>query len=67
MTRLRTREERLFGAACLKLSIEGRTEASEIYQGALRDLDLTDADVNAYLAEHRRQVEERLAAQRRSR
>lgn len=67
MARARTREERLFGAACLKLSLEGRSEASEIYRGALRDLELTDAEVDAYLADHRREVEARLAAQRRNR
>jgi hypothetical protein len=64
----KTREERLFGAACLRLTLErgsGHGAAgSEIYRETLMDLELTDADVDAYLESHRDAVVAALAARR---
>jgi len=57
----KTKDQRLFGAACLKLKLAGRG-ANEIYESTLADLDLTDAEVEAYLAEHRDMVEAALEA-----
>lgn len=56
----KSRQERLFGAACLKktLAENGSSEsANSIYQGALTDLGLTDEEVDVYLREHEQQVE----------
>jgi len=51
-----------FGAAVLKLAfLSGEALAPayrEIYEGTLRDLGLSDAEVEAYLATHRAEVEE---------
>jgi hypothetical protein len=58
----RTKEQRLFGAACLKVKLESRGAASEIYESTLKDLELTDSEVEAYLAEHRDMVEAALEA-----
>lgn len=58
----KTREQKLFGAAVLKTSFRLR-EALEspafkgIYPGVLRDLELTDAEVDAYVEAHREAVE----------
>jgi hypothetical protein len=63
----KTREEKLFGAACLKVTLEqsGQSaEGNEIYRGALSDLDLSDGDVDAYLGTHRAQVVAAIAARR---
>jgi hypothetical protein len=65
----RTREQRLFGAACLKRSLErtagvGASEL-DIYKGALADLELKDEEVDAFLAEHSEDVDRALAAGRR--
>jgi hypothetical protein len=55
----------LFGAACLKLTLErSGSAASEIYEGTLRDLGLQDAEVAEYLRSHRAMVEAALAAHR---
>jgi len=65
MPATRTREEKLFGAACLRLTLESRNPSaasSEIYRGALSDLGLTEDDVEEYLRAHRGEVEARLAA-----
>jgi hypothetical protein len=53
----------LFGAAVLKLSFRMRgDEASEgfrrVYEGVLRDLNVSDDEVERYLAEHRDEVEQ---------
>ena len=54
----RTREQRLFGAACLKVQLErAGISNSEIYEGALSDLELTDAEVIDYLTRERNRVE----------
>lgn len=53
----------LFGAAVLKLSFELREEEGSegfrfVYDGVLRDLGVTDEEVDAYLAENRAEVED---------
>ena len=62
MAKTKTLREKLFGAAVLKLSflLRGAEDSPAfrgIYPGVLRDLDLTDADVDAFIAENRRAVE----------
>jgi hypothetical protein len=57
------RRNPLLGAAVLKALLlrrggEERKKTESLYQGILRDLDLTDEDVDRYLAEHRPEVEE---------
>lgn len=56
------RRDPLFAAAVLKLSFLRRGEAAiagwqAVYDGVLRDLGLTDAEVDAYLLAHRAEVE----------
>jgi hypothetical protein len=62
----KSRQERLFGAACLKQQLERspgvNASASEIYRGTLRDLDLEESEVEAYLREHQAEVEAALDA-----
>jgi hypothetical protein len=59
------REDPRFGAALLKVAfLEGDRPARgyrEIYEGTLRDLGLSEAEVDAYLCEHRQEVEEACA------
>lgn len=58
----------MFGAACLKVTLEASGQAAgqlEIYQGALSDLGLTEAEVEAYLSEHRTEVGAALERHRR--
>jgi hypothetical protein len=54
-----------FGAAVLKVAfLEGGKAARgylEVYEGTLRDLGLGDAEVDAYIREHRREIEEACA------
>lgn len=55
-------KDKLFGAAVLKMSFrlrkdEGSPAFQAVYPGVLRDLDLQDADVERYIAEHREAVE----------
>lgn len=62
MARPKTRDERLFSAAVVRRSFElqdaqYRDGFQFVYQGVLRDLELTDAEVEAYLREHRAEVE----------
>ncbi|WP_242344209.1 hypothetical protein [Anaeromyxobacter terrae] len=62
MARPRTKAERLFSAAVVRRSFElqDREYAAGfrfVYEGVLRDLELQDAEVDAYLAEHRSEVE----------
>ena len=61
----RTREERLFGAACLKVQLENSgglvRGTSGIYEGALRDLELTDDEVTQFLQTQRGRVEQALS------
>jgi hypothetical protein len=62
----RTREERLFGAACLKVTLErsGGSAMNEIYNATLSDLGLTAEEVDIYLQAERAQVEAALNARR---
>jgi hypothetical protein len=51
----------LFGAAVVKAVLRKRngvTATSALYEGILRDLGVTDADVEAYLTEHGEEVEQ---------
>ncbi|MFT3913392.1 MAG: hypothetical protein QM704_04635 [Anaeromyxobacteraceae bacterium] len=62
MARPKTRDERLFSAAVLRRSFELQEKQYEagfkfVYDGVLRDLELTDAEVAAFLAAHREEVE----------
>lgn len=62
MGKQKTLEERLFGAAVLKASFRLRGEEASapfraIFLGVLRDLALTEADVDRYLEAHRDEVE----------
>ncbi len=58
----KTREQKLFGAAVLKTSFQLRGALDSpafkgIYPGVLRDLELGDADVEAFIEAHRDEVE----------
>ncbi len=62
VAKAKTRAERLFSAAVLRRSFElqdaqYRDGFQFVYDGVLRDLGLEDAEVEAYLAEHRAEVE----------
>ncbi len=62
MARPKTREEKLFAAAVLRRSFELRGDEHReqfqfVYSGVLRDLGLEPADVEAYLADHRQEVD----------
>jgi hypothetical protein len=51
----------LFGAAVVKAVLrkrEGVTATNALYEGILRDLAVSDAEVEAYLAEHAEEVEQ---------
>jgi hypothetical protein len=59
----KTRKNPILGAAVLKALLQRRTgddqaKTQTLYQGVLRDLDLTDEQVEKYLAEHATEVEE---------
>ncbi len=59
----RVRRDPIFGAAVLKLTFQRRKDEQSpqfraIYEGVLRDLNLTDAQVEAFLASHLPEVEE---------
>ncbi len=62
----KTREERLFGAACLKVTLErsGGSAMNEIYNSALDDLGVNADDVDEYLGRSRNDVEAALDAGR---
>ena len=58
----KTKEERLFSAAVLRRSFELQNREHQagfqfVYEGVLRDLDLEDAEVAAFLDAHRDEVE----------
>jgi hypothetical protein len=62
LARLKTREEKLFSAAVLRRSFELRGDEHReqfrfVYEGVLRDLALEAAEVEAFLAAHRDEVE----------
>jgi len=52
----------LFGAAVVKAVLRKRTgdrkATSSLYEGILRDLGVSDEDVEGYLAEHSEEVEQ---------
>ncbi len=59
--REKTRQEKLFSAAVLRLSFELQDGQYQdgfrfVYEGVLRDLGLEADDVDAYLHEHRAEV-----------
>jgi hypothetical protein len=61
--RTRPRRNPLLGAAVLRALLEqrgpeNRHQAQALYDGVLRDLELTDAEVQAYLEEHVAEVED---------
>ncbi len=69
MARPRTKAEKLFSAAVVRLSFELQdTEYREgfrfVYQGVLRDLELDEAEVDAYLAAHRDEVQAQIRKKR---
>lgn len=58
----KTQEQKLFGAAVLKMSFKLRDALESpafkgIYPGVLRDLGVDDAEVDKYTQEHRDEVE----------
>jgi hypothetical protein len=60
--RPKTKAERLFSAAVVRRAFElqegqYREGFRFVYEGVLRDLGLEEAEVDAYLAEHRAEVE----------
>jgi hypothetical protein len=68
--RAKTRSERLFSAAVLRLSFElqdgqYRDGFRFVYEGVLRDLDLAEKDVEEYLASHRAEVEAAIGRKKR--
>lgn len=70
MAREKTKAERLFSAAVLRRSFElqdgqYRDGFRFVYEGVLRDLGLEDAEVEAYLAAHRDEVEAAIGRRRR--
>jgi len=61
------KKDPLFGAAVLKLTFMRRRDEQSpqfqaIYNGVLRDLKITDEDVEGYLATHLTDVEAAIAA-----
>jgi hypothetical protein len=66
----RTRAEKLFSAAVVRCSFELQDDQYRegfqfVYEGVLRDFGLADAEVQAYLAEHRAEVEAAIGRRRR--
>jgi hypothetical protein len=62
LARPKTKEEKLFSAAVLRRSfqLQDKDYAAGfrfVYEGVLRDLGLTEAEVDAFLEEHRAEVE----------
>jgi len=60
--RPKTKDEKLFSAAVLKRTFELRGDEHReqfrfVYEGVVRDLGLEPAEVEAYLAAHRAEVE----------
>jgi hypothetical protein len=68
--RPKTRDERLFSAAVLRLSFElqdgqYREGFRFVYDGVLRDLELAEREVEEYLATHRAEVEAAIGRRKR--
>jgi CRISPR/Cas system CSM-associated protein Csm2 small subunit len=63
----RRRRDPIFGAAVLKYTFQRRKDEQSpqfkaIYEGVLRDLKVTDEQVEAFLAEHLDEVAESIKA-----
>ncbi len=59
----KTKEERLFGAACLRIKLQSHFSdilKNELYTSTLEDLRLTNEEVEAYLQVHEEMVREAL-------
>ena len=70
MAREKTKAERLFSAAVLRRPFELQDGDYKrgfqfVYDGVLRDLGLEAAEVEAFLAEHRAEVEAAMGRKRR--
>jgi hypothetical protein len=68
--REKTRSEKLFSAAVLRLSFElqdgqYRDGFRFVYEGVLRDLELEEKDVVEYLGSHRAEVEAAIGRKKR--
>ena len=68
--RTKTRAEKLFSAAVLRLSFELQDGQYQegfrfVYEGVLRDLELEERDVDEYLAAHRGEVEAAIGRRKR--
>ena len=68
--RPKTRSEKLFSAAVLRLSFELQDGQYKqgfrfVYEGVLRDLELGEQDVEDYLASHRAEVEAAIGRKKR--
>lgn len=64
----RPRRNPLLGAAVLKALLqrrsgEGLQQTASLYEGVLRDLNLSDAEVELFLAEHQDEVEQAIRSQ----
>jgi hypothetical protein len=62
VAKAKSKAERLFSAAVLRRSFELQEPQYQqgfrfVYEGVLRDLELTDPEVAEYLAAHRAEVE----------
>jgi hypothetical protein len=62
VARAKTKSEKLFSAAVLRRAFELRGEEHKeaflfVYRGVLRDLELEESEVDAYLAKHQKEVE----------
>ncbi len=69
MKKPRTKAERLFSAAVLRRGFElqdakYREGFRFVYEGVLRDLDLEEEEVEAYLEKHRAEVEAAMGRRR---
>jgi hypothetical protein len=68
--RPKTKQEKLFSAAVVRLSFElqdgqYRDGFRFVYEGVLRDLGLAERDVEEYLASHRPEVEAAIGRKKR--
>jgi hypothetical protein len=62
LAKTKSRAEKLFSAAVLRRSFQLQDKEYEagfrfVYEGVLRDLGVSEAEVDAYLDEHRAEVE----------
>ncbi|WP_242392645.1 hypothetical protein [Anaeromyxobacter oryzisoli] len=69
MAKAKTKAERLFSAAVLRRSFELQEPQYQqgfrfVYEGVLRDLELTDEEVAEYLAAHVAEVEAAIGRKR---